>query len=295
MKPAPFAYESPRTLESALSLLGEHGDEAKVLAGGQSLIPVMNFRLARPAVLVDLNRLTDLDFVERNDNGTIRIGALTRQSRAEHESMVAEHAPLLAEALPHVAHPQIRNRGTLGGTIAHADPAAEIPAVAVTLGARFRLLSARGERWVAAGDFFTGLFATTMAPDELLVEIEIPIPAPRTGSAFLEVARRHGDYALAGVAVTVTLDESGACTSSNLAVLGVGDRPALSSAAAGVLDGERPSEALVESAAAAIRDEIEPLGDIHASAEFKCHLSGVLARRALALAFERTGKEGTIG
>ena len=295
MKPAPFAYESPRTLESALALLDAHGDDAKVLAGGQSLIPVMNFRLARPAMLIDLNRLPDLDFVRRHKNGALRIGALTRQSYAEHEPLVAEHAPLLAEALPHVAHPQIRNRGTVGGTLAHADPAAEIPAVAVTLGARLRLLSTRGERWIAAEEFFEGLFATALAPDELLVEIEIPLPAPRTGSAFLEVARRHGDYALAGVAATVTLDESGSCSSSRLVILGVGDQPTLSSATSGVLSDERPDEALIESVAAAVRDEIEPVGDIHASAEFKRHLSGVLARRALTLACERAANGSVAG
>lgn len=290
MKPAPFAYESPTTLEAALRALANHGDDAKVLAGGQSLIPVMNFRLARPAVLIDLNRLPGLDFIERHASGALRIGALTRQSRIERDPLVAELSPLLAEAVPYIAHPQIRNRGTVGGTLAHADPAAELPAVAVALGARLRLESPRGDRWLAADDFFQGLFATALAADELLVEVELPAPPPRSGSAFMEIARRHGDYALAGVAATVTLDAGGACIGSALVVLGVGDRPALSTGVMEVLADQRPSGDLLESAASAVQQEIEPVGDIHASADFKRHLSGVLTRRALAKAFERAAK-----
>jgi carbon-monoxide dehydrogenase medium subunit len=291
VKPAPFAYEAPGTLDAALGLLTTHGDEAKVLAGGQSLIPVMNFRLARPAVLIDLNRLSDLDFVRRHQSGALRIGAMTRQSRIEREPLVTELAPLLAEAVPHIAHPQIRNRGTVGGTLAHADPAAEMPAVVVALDARLRLAGPDSSRWVDAADFFRGLFTTALAPDELLVEVEIPAPPLRAGSAFLEIARRHGDYALAGVAVTVTLDESGACGGVDLVALSVGDQPALSTSAPSVLAGQRPDAALFEAAAAAIQEEIEPLGDIHASADFKRHLSGVLTRRALAKAFERAATE----
>jgi carbon-monoxide dehydrogenase medium subunit len=287
VKPAPFAYEAPSTLDEALASLTSHGSEAKVLAGGQSLIPVMNFRLARPAVLIDLNRLPDLDYVRRSPDGTLRIGALTRQSQLEHDALVPELAPLLAEAIPHIAHPQIRNRGTIGGTLAHADPAAEMPAVAVALGARFRLQSTRGERWIDASDFFTSLFATALAPDELLVEVEIPPPPPRTGSAFIEIARRHGDYALAGIALTVTLDAAGACSGASLVALSVGDRPVRSKALESALLGQQPSDSLFESAAAAVQAEIEPVGDIHATTDFKRHLSGVLTRRALARAFER--------
>ena len=196
-------------------------------------------------------------------------------------------APLLAEAIPHIAHPQIRNRGTVGGTLAHADPAAEMPAVAVALGARFRLQSVRGERWIDASDFFTSLFATALAPDELLVEVEIPPPPPRTGSAFIEIARRHGDYALAGIAVTVTTDQSGACSGASLVALSVGDRPIRSTALESVLLGQQPGESLFESAAAAVQAEIDPVGDIHASTDFKRHLTGVLTRRTLVRAFDR--------
>ena len=287
MKPAPFAYEAPDTLEAALASLSAHGDEAKVLAGGQSLIPVMNFRLARPAVLIDLNRLAELDFIRRDESGALRVGALTRQSRLERDLLVPEIAPLLAEAVPHIAHPQIRNRGTVGGTLAHADPAAEMPAVAVALGARLRLQSSRSERWIDAADFFSGLFTTDLAPDELLVEVEFPALPRRTGTAFLEIARRHGDYALAGIAVTVTTDDSGTCTGASLVAMSVGDRPTLSVSLAGVLQGQQGGEALYQSAATAVEAEIEPVGDIHASTDFKRHLSGVLTRRALTKAFER--------
>jgi len=287
LKPAPFAYEAPRTLEAALGLLTTHGDEAKVLAGGQSLIPVMNFRLARPAVLIDLNRLPDLDFVRRHESGALRIGAMTRQSRIEREPLIAEISPLIAEAVPHIAHAQIRTRGTVGGTLAHADPAAEMPAVAVALEARFRLEGPDGSRWVDAEAFFQGLFVTELAADELLVEIEIPARAPRTGTAFLEVARRHGDYAMAGIAATVSLSQDGTCGGARLVPLSVGDRPTACVRAAALLKGHPPHEDLFAAAAAALAEEIEPVGDIHASADFKRHLAGVLTRRALAAACER--------
>ena len=189
MKPAPFAYHRPATVEEAVSLLARHGGEAKPLAGGQSLIPAMNFRLARPAVLVDLNRIAGLAGIRPGADG-VRIGAMTRQRAVERDATVAQHVPLLAEALPHIAHPQIRTRGTVGGSLAHADPAAELPAVMVALGATFELHSPRGKRSVAAEEFYTGLFTTALAPDELLVEIAIPRAGPRRGSAFAEVARR---------------------------------------------------------------------------------------------------------
>src|SRR3954467_13644651 len=225
MKPAPFDYEAPASLDAALDLLARHGADAKILAGGQSLIPVMNFRLAEPALLIDINRVAELDFIRRDGDGTLRIGALTRQRRLERDSLVAEAAPLLHEAVPFIAHPQIRNRGTFGGSLAHADPAAELPALAVALGARFRLRRAGGDRWVAAEDFFAGLFATALEPDEMLVEAAIPPSPARTGWAFLEAARPHGDYAQVGVAARVTLDDSGRCREARLVYLSVGDAP----------------------------------------------------------------------
>ena len=287
MKPAPFAYQAPESLAATLDLLAQHGGDAKLLAGGQSLIPVMNFRLAQPALLVDLNRLAELDFVRRSADGGLAIGAMTRQRRLEREPLVAELAPLLAEAVPFVAHPQIRNRGTVGGSLAHADPAAELPAVAVALDARFRLVRQGGERRVAARDFFAGLFATALEPDEVLAEVEIPPLLPRTGWAFMEVARRHGDYAQVGIAALVTLDEAGRCAASRLVYLSVGDAPVETQGAARALAGEVLSPEAIRAAAEAAGEEIDPTGDIHASADFKRHLARVLARRALATAAER--------
>ena len=177
MKPAPFQYAAPNSLHEALSILAEHGYGAKPLAGGQSLVPTMNFRLAQPSVLVDLNNIPDLSFIRLGLDGSLHIGAMTRHSTVEHDPLVAQHVPLLHETMPHIAHRQIRNRGTIGGSLAHADPSAELPAVAVALEARFRLLSQAGERWVAASDFYQGLFTTDLATGELLVEVAFP-PAP---------------------------------------------------------------------------------------------------------------------
>jgi len=292
MKPAPFEYLAPESLDAVLDLLAHRGGEAKLLAGGQSLIPVMNFRLAQPSLLVDLNRLRDLDYL-REDAGGLRIGAMTRQRKLERDPLVPRLAPLLSEAVPFIAHPQIRNRGTVGGSLAHADPAAELPAVAVALDARFRLQRTGGERWVEARDFFAGLFATVLEPDEMLVEVALPPPPPRTGWAFLEVARRHGDYAQVGIAARVTLDDSGRCREVRLVYLSVGDGPVEAREAARMLAGtDLSDEAIAAASEKASRDEMDPTGDIHASADFKRHLARVLTGRALRQAFERArGKE----
>jgi len=287
VKPAPFAYVAPRSLEEALEALAERGDEAKILAGGQSLIPVLNFRLAQPTALVDLNRVPGLDGISK-EAGALRIGALARQRTLERDATIAAHAPLLAEAIPHVAHPQIRNRGTLGGSLAHADPAAELPAVALALDARFRIARRGGERWVEAHDFFTGLFSTVLAADEILIEVELPAPPPRTGWAFLESARRHGDYALAGVAARVTLDGDGRCASSRLVLLSVGDGPVDARRAAEALAGSGlEADAVAAACELASGEEIDPIGDVHASAAFKRQLVRVLTRRALDAAARR--------
>jgi carbon-monoxide dehydrogenase medium subunit len=287
VKPAPFAYHRPETVDEALALLAAHGPGAKPLAGGQSLIPAMNFRLARPAVLVDLNRIAALASV-REEPDDLRIGAMTRQRTVERDPLVRRRAPLLTEALPHVAHAQIRNRGTLGGSVAHADPAGEIPAVLLALAARFDLRSPGGTRTVPAERFFTGLFETALAPAELLVEITIPAMRARTGWAFLEVARRHGDYALAGVAATVTLDDAGRCREARIALLGVGEGPVLARRAAKSLAGEPPTDKLIrEAAGAAAAKDIDPPGDIHASAAYRRQLVAVLTRRALERAVAR--------
>ncbi|HVT60420.1 MAG TPA: FAD binding domain-containing protein [Thermoanaerobaculia bacterium] len=287
MKPAAFEYVAPEEVGAALEVLARRGEEAKVLAGGQSLVPMLNFRLARPALLVDLNRLGELDFVRRGEDGGLLIGAMTRQRRLEREPLVAELAPLLGEAVPAIAHPQIRNRGTLGGSLAHADPAAELPAVAVALQARLRLRRTGGDRWVGAADFFTGLFTTALAPDEILVEMEIPPPPPRSGWCFLEAARRPGDFAQVGVAAMVALDAEERCAEARLVYLAVAQAPFAAPAAARLLLGERLEAPRIAAAAAAARDEMAPRDDIHATADFKRHLARVLTERALARAAAR--------
>ncbi|HWO89576.1 MAG TPA: xanthine dehydrogenase family protein subunit M [Gemmatimonadales bacterium] len=293
MKPAPFEYYAPRTLEEALDLLAARED-AKPLAGGQSLIPALNFRLARPAALVDLGNIAELRYVRR-DNGTLLLGAMTRHVTLEHDESVAAAAPLVREAMPHVAHPQIRNRGTLGGSLAHADPAAELPAVMVTLGAAFVVRSRSGERTVQAAEFFTGLFATALAPGELLVEVRVPVLSPRTGWAFDEVARRHGDFALAGVAAAVTSSEGGVCTSARITLLSVGDGPMRASGAEQALIGRAAdAKAIADAAEEAIR-ELEPPSDIHASGGYRKSLVRVLVKRVVERAVKRAAGGGRSG
>ena len=280
-------------MEEAAEYLATYGYDASVLAGGQSLVPMMNFRLAQPAVLIDLNRVADLAYVRSHDDGGLRLGAMTRQRAVERSAVVAERAPLLHAVMPFIAHPPIRNRGTVGGSLAHADPAAELPAVMLALGARFRLQSPQADRWVAARDFFIGLFHTERAPEELLVEIAVPPVPPRSGWAFHEVARRHGDYALVGVAVQVVLDDAGQCRQARLVLLSVGERPMEAHEACRVLAGNVPApEVIRAAAAAAATQDIDPAGDIHASVAYRRHLARVLATRALTEAFERARTSG---
>jgi carbon-monoxide dehydrogenase medium subunit len=287
MKPAPFAYVAPRSLAEALQLMARHGDEGKALAGGQSLLPVLNFRLAQPAVLVDLNDVPELVLLAAGADGGLRMGALTRHRQLEREPLVAARAPLLAEAVHHIAHPQIRNRGTVGGSLAQADPKAELPALAVALEARFRVQRQGGERWVDAADFYTGLYSTDLAADELLTEIAWPALPAGSGWAFEEVARRHGDYAQVGVAAVVRLDGGGRCSAARLVFLAVGEGPLVAASAARALVGEAPGEGPIAAAAEAAAAEIEPRADVHASAEFKRHLARVLTARVLRRAFAR--------
>ncbi|MDQ3929134.1 MAG: xanthine dehydrogenase family protein subunit M [Chloroflexota bacterium] len=287
MKPTPFQYHAPRTRQEALDLLAEYAGEAKVLAGGQSLVPSMNFRLAQPSILVDLNGVEDLFGVTPSEDGGLLVGAMTRHRRMERSPLVAERAPLISEAMPFIAHPQIRNRGTFGGSLAHADPAAELPALAVALEAHMRVQNANGDRWIPAGDFFLGLFTTALEPDEMLVEVSIPPLPGRTGTAFEEFARRHGDYALVGAAAVVTLSDDGTVAESKLVFLSVGDMPVVAASASQVLDGQRPTKEAVRAAAEAIASDIEPQADIHATAEYRLHLSKVLARRTLTRAVQR--------
>lgn len=290
MKPAPFEYFRPRSLEEALSLLAQHGADAKPLAGGQSLIPAMNFRLATPSVLIDLNGLADLNYINDDPSG-IRIGGMTRQRSIERSAVVSQRMPLIAETMPHVAHPAIRNRGTIGGSLAHADPAAELPAVMLALKATLTVRNSSEMREVAAEDFFIGLFTTALQAGELLTEIRVPAASPRSGFAFQEISRRHGDFALVGIAAAVQLHDDGRCADARIALLSVGDRPTLAVQAAKTLIGQTPSAELIRSAAdsAATRD-IDPSSDIHASARYRRQLANVLTRRALERAFARAGQ-----
>jgi len=287
MKPAPFEYHVPDSLDQALELKSQKGDDARLLAGGQSLVPAMNFRIIQPSILIDLNRLTELSFI-REEGQTIRIGAMARERHLEFDSSIAKRIPLLTEAIPFIAHPQIRNRGTIGGSIVNADPAAELPVLMLALSARLKAKNAVGERWVDAHDFYAGMFTTALAPDEILVEIEIPFMAPRTGWSFMEVAPRAGDYALMGVAALVTLDENGKCQQAKLVYLNAGDGPVDAKQAAKILQGEKLNDSLIESAAVlASEQEITPFGNMHASPEFQRHLANVLTKNALKHAMQR--------
>lgn len=287
MKPAAFAYYRPTSLDEALALLAEHED-AKPLAGGQSLIPAMNFRLAAPAALIDLNGIAALSRDQGTEDGGLHLGAMTRHSALEASRLVAERAPLLAETVPFIAHPQIRNRGTLGGSLAHADPAAELPAVMVALEATLVLRSAGADRRLPAEQFFTGLFATALEPGELLTAIELPALPARSGSAFEELSRRHGDYALVGVAAMLTLDEAGRCARARITLLSVGEGPTLAVRAAAALAGEAlDPESLGAAAELAATEDIDPPSDIHASAAYRRQLARVLTRRALTRAAAR--------
>jgi carbon-monoxide dehydrogenase medium subunit len=292
VKPPVFEYHRPRTTEEALALLAAHPG-AKPLAGGQSLIPAMNFRLAAPEVLVDLNGLSTLAGIETLPVGGLRLGAMTRHHEVETSPLVARGAPLLAEAMPFIAHPQIRNRGTIGGSLAHADPAAELPAVMVALHANFVLQGNAGTRRIPAEAFFTGLFVTALEPGELLTAVEIPPPARRSGSAFAEVARRHGDYALVGAATTIILDARGICTEARVVLFSVGDGPVIARSVAVALEGMRPDPEVIGVAADAVQQDIDPPGDIHATEAYRRHLASVLTRRTLTRAAERAAHTGT--
>ena len=287
MKPAPFRYIAVRSLDQALELKAEHGDEARFLAGGQSLMPTMNFRLSQPAVLIDINPLAQCAGVRKAGPETLRIGALTRYRDLERAPATAENLPLIKEALPHIAHPQIRNRGTIGGNLAHADPASEMPAIVLALAGKLHAQSKRGERWIAAADFFAGALRTALEPDEMLTEVELPIARPRSGACFMEVARRRGDFALIGVACTVELNDHGRCKEARIGLCNAGDGPIFAVAASRSLAGQNIGSAEIDDAAALVQRDIDPGGSIHASKDFQRHLAGVLTKRALAAATER--------
>ena len=288
LKPAPFDYLAPRSLDEALAALAQArapaDGETKLLAGGQSLVPLLNFRLATPRRLVDLNRVPGLSYIREQDGG-FAIGAMTRQSAVERDARLAAGVPLLGEAMPWVGHLAIRSRGTLGGSLAHADPAAELPAVAVCLDARFTLVGPRGQRTVAADEFFVDYLTTRLEPDEILTEAWFPRVPAGTGQAWLEFARRHGDFALAGVGVSLSLADE-RVTEARIALTGVGARPLRARQAEQVLAGGRLAERM-QAAVEAVRASLDPPADIHASSEYRLHLAGVLVERALNLAYQR--------
>jgi carbon-monoxide dehydrogenase medium subunit len=291
MKPAPFEYVAPRSLDETLDLLSSADEDTKILAGGQSLIPLLNMRLASPKRLVDLGRVKELAYVAEQ-NGGYAIGAMTRQSALEHDARVATDLPLLAEAVGYVGHPQIRNRGTVGGSIAHGDPAAELPAIAVCLDARLTIQGPRGVRTLDARDLYLGYLATTLAPDELLTELWFPKATANSGYAWLEFARRHGDYAIAGVGASVTIDAE-TVTEARIVVTGVDGTPVRASAAGAILvgsrvdDGDHLEAGHLREAVEALRSAIDPSTDVQATAAYRRHLAGVLVERALQRACQR--------
>jgi len=294
MKNAPFEYHAPGTVDEVLALLAEHADEAKVLAGGQSLVPLLAMRLARPAQLIDINGVAGLSGITPVNGDGVAFGALTREREAERSALVTERLPVLAEALPMIGHVSIRNRGTVGGSIAHADASAELPAVAVVTGAEMVVRSAGAERVVPADEYFVGHFTTCMADDELLTEVRMPSGPAGAGWAFHEIVRRHGDFALVGVAAMVTLDGD-RIGEARLALMGVADRAFRATGAETALAGQPADASTFEAAAREATKDLEPASDIHGSAEFRRHLAGVAVRRALTTASGRAGAQHVSG
>jgi CO/xanthine dehydrogenase FAD-binding subunit len=289
LKPAAFQYHAPRTVEEACALLAEYGDDAKVLAGGQSLVPLLSLRLASPAHVIDVNRIAGLDHIERT-NGSLRIGALVRQADAERSPVVAAGCRMLSEALPLVAHVAIRNRGTVCGSLAHCDPAAEVPLIFAALGGRAVVRSARGERTIPASAFFAGYLQSTIEADELLVEMQLDVDGPKLGRAFGEVSRRHGDFATVAAAVSVRVDERGTVDRAAIAFGGVASTPVRVAAAEAALLGS-DAAAAVEAVCEAVRHELDPVGDIHGSADYRRRVAVELVRSLVHTACERAQEE----
>ncbi len=283
MKPARFDYHRPDSLEEALELRSTLSDDSVVLAGGQSLVPLLSMRLAMPSAVIDLGRIDGLAGI-RSENGHLAIGAMTRQRQVEQSELVREQCPLLPKALAHVAHPTVRNRGTIGGSIAHADGAAELPVVAIALDVELVARSVRGERVIAAKDFFLGVFTTALEPDELLVEIRFPTALRHAGSAFVEMARRDGDFALVGVAALVALADDASIASSRLVFMGVGSVPVRAVEAEGMLAGAVPEASVLADAARYAAERLEPASDIHATSSYRSRVAAALGGRALAAA-----------
>ena len=291
MKPVRFEYYDPRSLQEALEILDAHQDDGKVLAGGQSLMPLLNMRLARPKVVVDINRIENLNYV-RAANGVIVIGANARQRALHDQPLVAERIPLLREAAYYIAHPQIRSRGTICGSLAHADPAAELPAVAVALDAELVIAGPKSTRTVASDSFFLSFFTTALQPNEILTEVRFPAPSKDMAWSILEVSRRHGDFALVGIVAGLSLDQNReVITGARLVYFGVGAIPIRVKDAEAGLVGQRPGDAAFESAAQIASEGIDPSNDIHATVEYRRAVAGTLTRRALRAAVQKLGAQ----
>jgi aerobic carbon-monoxide dehydrogenase medium subunit len=286
VKPPRFDYHAPSSVDEAVALLARYGGDAKVLAGGQSLMPMLNFRLTRPAALVDVNRIPALAYV-REDDGTVAFGAMTRQRTIEFSPVVARRLPLLHEATRWVGHLPIRSRGTIGGSIAHADPSAEYPAVLTALAGEVVVQGPRGRRTLPPAELFETYLTTSLAPDELLVEVRLPAMPAGAGYAFEEFARRHGDFAIVGIAAMVVRDGA-RCTVARLASAGAGPVPVRLRAAEQILELDGLSEAAIEAAAARAAELVSPDTDVHASADYRRHLTRVLTARALKRALDRS-------
>ena len=285
MKPPVFDYIAASSIDMAVAALAEAGGEAKVLAGGQSLVPMLNFRLLRPSILVDINRIPGLGFVEETAD-SVRIGALTRHFQLETSAVIARHFPVLSRAMTHVAHLAIRNRGTIGGSLSHGDPAAELPMMVLLFDARLHIVSSGGSRTVAARDFFLDPMTVDLDGAELLSEIVVPKLPPKTGWGFEEVARRHGDFALAAAATTLTVS-GGVIAHARIALTGVGPTALRAAEAEQLLLGQALNDGLSKRVIIAVRDAIAPESDLHASSDYRRHLAGVLVGRALAAAWRR--------
>jgi aerobic carbon-monoxide dehydrogenase medium subunit len=279
VKPPKFDYHAPASLDEALALLERYGGDAKILAGGQSLVPLLNFRLSRPAALIDLNRIASLAYI-RAQNGEVRFGAMTRQRTIEFSPLVAERVPLFTEATRWVGHLPIRSRGTIGGSIAHADPSAEYPAVLRALDGSVVARGPKGERTVAAGELFQSYLTTSLLAEEILVEVRVPAMPAGAGYAFEELARRHGDFALVGIAAVIARDGA-RCTLARLATSGTGPVPVRLREAEQILERDGLADAAIEAAGRRASELVEPDADIHASADYRRHLTGVLTTRAI--------------
>ncbi len=289
MKPAQFDYYCPKTVDEALILLEESGFDGKIIAGGQSLVPIMNMRLSTPDCLIDINRLQDLDFIDYEE-GLVKIGTLTRQNRVETSDLIRQHIGLLSEAVPFIGHVQTRNRGTIGGSLVHADPTAEIPLALMTMGGSVQIASTDEVRTVNAEDFFVTYLTTDVMPTELLTEIHIPIWEGRVGYSFQEISRRHGDFALVASACQLSVDDQNRISDARLVLGGVEAVPLLVTEANELLQGERLTDSLLDKVASVVSEVIDPESDLHASADYRRHIAQSLSKRTLQEAYVKAGR-----